>query len=71
MEENNMKCYIAGKLKDNGVVTKINLMIPIEDPNLIDQIIKKNGICLHTEKEVDDLKREGALIALNKPSCIP
>ena len=53
-----IKTHIGTKMKDNGKIIKIGLILDIEDPETIDQIIKKNNMILYTEQEYNDLKKE-------------
>ena len=58
-----IKAFIGAKVKSEGKVEKINLVLEIKDPELIDQIIKKNGINFYTETEMNELKKENGFLS--------
>ena len=67
-----MKAIIGGKIHKGHTaeIKKLSIVIEIEDPELIDHVIKKNGMTLYTEKEYRDLKARisAALSVVNRMS---
>ena len=65
-----MKAIIVSKLhKEHSLeIDRIGLRIEVTDPELIKEILNKNGIILYTESEYRDLKSriEAALSRVNR-----
>jgi len=52
-----MKAIIGNKIKKDGKINKINIIIEIDDPEMIEEILKKNSIRLYTEYEMSTAKK--------------
>jgi len=49
-----MKAYISSKIKTDGTVSKIGVVIQVTDPEMINEILKKNTLHLYTEAEMNE-----------------
>jgi len=65
-----MKAIIVSKIhKEHSLeIDRIGLRIEVTDPELIKEILNKNGIILYTESEYRDLKSriEAALVKIDR-----
>jgi len=67
-----MKGFIVSKIKKEHSfeIDRIGIRIEITDPELIEQILKKNALILYAESEYNDLKKriDAALSRVNRMS---
>lgn len=65
-----MKATIISKIHKEHTpeIEKISLRIDVTDPELIEQILKKNNLTLYTESEMNDLRQRisSALSRINR-----